>query len=299
VQGERCALTNSPWIVDGPELRARFGLTRIGLVNDFEAIAHALPYLGETDLYPLGSGTQAVIGAPMAVLGPGTGLGVAALVPHGDEMIAIASEAGHSTLPATSPRESAVIAHLCRQFGHVSAERVLSGAGLENLYLAISALDRAAAPAAPLRTAAEITQAAVAGTCPTSEAALDMFCGMLGTVAGNIALSFGARGGVFVAGGILPRLGDYVARSQFRKRFEGKGRLRPYLEPIPVSVILNTDAAFLGLRSLACPPSTDAQSATPLGVGEAAPRGTALLSSASTSGRVAASLAEDRESAKR
>jgi hypothetical protein len=103
----------------------------------------------------------------------------------------------------------------------------------------------------PQRGAAEITQAGAEGRCPISKAALEMFCAMLGTFAGNIALTFGARGGVFIAGGIVPRITDYVARSQFRARFEAKGRLRPYLEALPVYVILNTDAAFLGLRSLA------------------------------------------------
>lgn len=297
VHGERCALTNSPWIIDGAELRAKFGLTRIGLVNDFAAIAHALPYLGDADLFPLGSGKHAVVGAPMAVLGPGTGLGVAALVPHGGEMIAIASEGGHATLPAASRRKSLVIAHLRRQFGHVSAERALSGAGLVSLYRAISALSRAPAPP---RTAAEITQAALAGDCPTSKAALDMFCALLGTVAGNVALSYGARGGVFIAGGILPQLSDYVAHSQFRERFEGKGRLQSYLEPIPVYVILNTDAAFLGLQSLAASLSAGPRSPAPPEAGEIASTGRPMLSGGPMAGRsVTTRLPEDRKSAKR
>ncbi len=248
VHDGRCALTNSPWVIDAAGLRAQFGFARISVVNDFEAIAHAVPYLANADLRALGNGKQAIAGASMAVLGPGTGLGVAALVPYGGEWIALASEGGHSTLPATSSRESLVIAHLRRQFGHVSAERALSGTGLENLYLAISSLSRAAAP---LRTAPEISRAALAGTCPTSKAALDLFCAFLGTVAGNMALTYGARGGVFIAGGIVPQMCDYIANSEFRVRFEGKGRLRHFLEPIPVHVIMDTDAPFLGLRALA------------------------------------------------
>ena len=248
VDGERCRLTNGGWTIDGRELRAKFGLARVGLVNDFEAIAYALPHLGKAGLCPLGNGRQPVAGAPMAVVGPGTGLGVAALVSNCGQRIVIASEAGHTTLPAASTREALIITHLRRRFGHVSAERALSGPGLENLYLAIAALSKTSPPP---RTATEITKAAVAGICPTSTEALEMFCAMLGTVAGNVALSFGARGGFFIAGGIVPHLGDFLARSQFRERFEGKGRLRPYLEGIPVYVVLNTDAAFFGLQSLA------------------------------------------------
>jgi glucokinase len=248
VDGERCALTNSSWIIDGAELRAMFGFARVHLVNDFEAIAWSLPHLLGADLYALGGGRPVAAGAPVAVLGPGTGLGVASLVPYGDDEIVLASEGGHSTLPSGSPREHLVIEHLRQQFAHVSTERALSGPGLENLYRAIAAIDGVRAPQ---RGAAEITQAGAEGRCPISNAALEMFCAMLGTFAGNIALTFGARGGVFIAGGIVPRIADYVARSQFRARFEAKGRLRSYLEAIPVYVILNTDAAFLGLRSLA------------------------------------------------
>jgi glucokinase len=244
INGERCALTNSSWIIDGAEIRAKFGFTRVHLVNDFEAIAWSLPHLRSADLFAIGGG-HAIAGAPIAVLGPGTGLGVAGLVPCGTDAIVLASEGGHSTMPSASLREDAVIEHLRGQFGHISNERVLSGPGLENLYRAIATIDGVEAPH---RCAAEITQAAVEGCCPISKAALDMFCAMLGTVAGNTALTFGARGGVFVAGGIVPRIADYVAKSEFRTRFETKGRLRPYLEPIPVNIVLNTNAAFIGLR---------------------------------------------------
>jgi glucokinase len=247
VRGERCALTNSQWIVDAVELRAKFGFTRVHLVNDFEAVAWSLMQLQESKLYSLGSGTREP-NAPMAVLGPGTGLGVAGLATCGRELIILASEGGHSTLAAQSRREDAVIEQLRRRFGHVSAERTLSGPGLENLYATIATIDGAAVE---WRTAAEITRAASEGTCAISKAALDMFCAMLGTVAGNLALTFGARGGVFIAGGIVPRIVKYIARSEFRARFEAKGRLRPYLERIPTYVIMDTDAAFAGLRSLA------------------------------------------------
>jgi glucokinase len=184
----------------------------------------------------------------MLALGPGTGLGVAAYVPRENGAFVLRSEGGHSTMPSGSPREDAIIENLRRRFGHVSAERVLSGQGLENIYRAIADIDSVAVPE---RTAAEIMQAALAGRCPTSRAALDTFCAMLGDVAGNFALSYGAQGGVFIAGGIMPRLRDHLPRSQFRSRFETKGRLSEYLKTIPVYLILQDDPAFIGLASLA------------------------------------------------
>lgn len=247
VEGERCALTNNLWVIDAGELRARFGLTDIRLVNDFEAIAWSLPRLAAGDLRPIGGG-KPVAQAPMVVLGAGTGLGVAAYVPSPHGGLVLRGEGGHSTLPSGSAREDAIIAHLRQRYGHVSAERVLSGPGLENLYRSIAALDSLNVPE---RSAAEITQAALARRCAASAAALDTFCAMLGDVAGNFALSFGAQGGVFVAGGILPRLGDHLANTQFRARFEAKGRMRRYVEQIPVYLILRDDPAFVGLQRLA------------------------------------------------
>lgn len=247
VTGERCALTNNAWVVDAVELRARFGFTAISIVNDFEAIAWSLPHLTGNDLLIVGGGVS-VKHAPMVALGPGTGLGVAVYVPRENDAFVLHSEGGHATAPSGSPREDAIIENLRQRFGHVSAERVLSGQGLENLYRAIAAVDSLAVPE---RSAAEITQAAIAGRCPASRAALDTFCAMLGDVAGNLALGFGAQGGVFIAGGIASHIRDYLPRSQFRSRFEVKGRLSEYLKTIPVYLILQDDPAFIGLRSLA------------------------------------------------
>jgi glucokinase len=246
VSGERCALTNNPWVVDAAELRAAFGFSRVRLINDFEAIAWALPHFPARDLVRIGGGDPAP-DAPLAVLGPGTGLGVAAYLPQGGGRV-LNSEGGHATLAGSSPREDAVIAHLRQRFGHASAERALSGPGLENLYHAIAALDGVAVPA---RDAAAISKAARSGECPVCRAALDMFCAMLGDVAGNLALTFGARGGVYIAGGIVPRLNEELVRSAFRTRFDGKGRMRAYVEPIPVNVVMHQDPAFVGLKALA------------------------------------------------
>jgi glucokinase len=246
VEDERCSFTNCPWTIDGREVRNRHEFHIVRIINDFEATALSLPYLMEQDVHFLGGG-RAVSGAPMAVLGPGSGLGVAGLVWDGAHRMVVSSEGGHATLPATSAREDAVLDHLRQRFGHVSAERVLSGPGIENLYQSIAALDGIDAPS---RSAADITKAALQGTCPTSRASLDMFCAMLGGFAGNVALTYGARGGVYIAGGIAPRILDYLAKSEFRRRFEQKGRLHSYLEAVPSQVIVHPAATFIGLMSL-------------------------------------------------
>ena len=184
----------------------------------------------------------------MAVLGPGTGLGVACHVLNPAGEIVIASEGGHATLPATCRREDAIIEHLRNRFGHVSVERVLSGDELVNVYEAIAAIDHLSAAQ---RSAASITAGAVEGGCPICREALDLFCATLGSVAGDVALTFAAKGGVFIAGGIAPRIVEYLRDSQFRTRFESKGRYKSYLANIATSVIVCREPAFLGLQRLA------------------------------------------------
>ncbi len=247
VDGERCLLTNNQWIVDAAELRARFGFADVRLTNDFEAVAWSLPKLTGQDLRQLGGG-NANPDSPMLAIGPGTGLGVAAFVPDGGQGRVLKSEGGHATLPSGSIREDAIISALRQSLGHVSAERVLSGPGLQNLYRTIAVLD---ALTVPERSAREITQAAIVESCAVSRAALDTFCAVLGEVAGNFALAFGARGGVFIGGGIVPRIRDYLPGSQFRPRFDAKGRMSAYVQAIPVYLILHDDPAFIGLQSLA------------------------------------------------
>lgn len=244
IENNRVVLTNSPWVFDAAGLREQFAFKAVHLLNDFEALAWSLPALTASDLVSFGS-RPAVAGAPMLVVGPGTGFGASCLVPR-NPPVAIVTEAGHATLPATSEREERVIDQLRRRFGHVSIERVLSGSGLVNLYDALNAIDGAGAPS---RDAAGVTQAALDGSCPTSRAALDMFCAMLGMVCGNLALTFGARGGVYIAGGIVPRFVDHLRGSDFHSRFESKGRFETYLRDIPIHLIVRPDVTFVGLRS--------------------------------------------------
>jgi glucokinase len=245
VEGGRCALTNCSWIIDAREFYETFGL-KARIINDFEAIAFSLPSLASADLVGIGGG-KAEGGAPMAVLGPGSGLGVACLVPGGGKPVVLASEGGHATLASTCDREDKIIEQLRRRFGHVSAERVVSGDGLENIYQAIVALDGLTLEP---RSAADITKRALTGDCQVAREALAIFCAFLGSFAGNVVLTFGARGGAYIAGGISPRILDFMVRSEFRNRFEAKGRFRPYLETVPSYVIVHPAAAFLGLRAL-------------------------------------------------
>lgn len=245
VSGDWFELTNHGWRFSVRETAARLGLQRLDLVNDFSAVALALPHLGPDDRRQVGSGT-AQPGRPIGVIGPGSGLGVGGVVPAGPEWVALATEGGHVTMPATDDREAAVLAELRRRYGHVSAERVVSGMGLPNLHWALAAVDGAEAPDLD---AAAISDRALVGTDQRCVEALTMFCGMLGTIAGNLALSLGAQGGVYVAGGIVPRLGDWFDRSPFRARFEAKGRMRAYLAPIPTHVVTHPLPAFVGLAA--------------------------------------------------
>jgi glucokinase len=247
VQNGRCLLTNSSWVIDAAELAAAYGFSAARLINDFEAVAWSLPRISADKLRPIGDG-QPVAATPLVAVGPGTGLGVAVNIPHAAGHIVLPGEGGHVTMAGSSAGEDAVIAHLRHRFGHVSAERVLSGSGLENLYEALAAVD---GHTLPHRRAPEIARDGVAGSCATSRAAIDMFCAMLGTVAGNLALTLGAKGGIYIAGGILRQMPDYLAGSQFRTRFEDKGRFHSYLAPIPTYLVLEDDVAFLGLRTLA------------------------------------------------
>jgi glucokinase len=246
ITGERVALTNHPWSFTIGELRRRLDLDRLLAVNDFTAVAAAIPHLASKDRSAVGGGT-AVAAVPIGVLGPGSGLGVGGVIPMGDSWLALSGEGGHMTMASATIRESAVLDHMRRRFDHVSAERLLSGPGLVNLYNTLAQIDRV--PAASY-SPAQITDPQIGEQDPHCREAVEMFCAMLGTIAGNLALTLGARGGVYVAGGIVPKLGARFAASEFRDRFEDKGRLRPFLAEIPSYVIAHPFPAFLGLAAL-------------------------------------------------
>jgi glucokinase len=224
VQGNSATLTNRGWQVSGAAISAAFGIGHTRVLNDFEALAWALPALSAADLIAIGPALPADPQAPMAVLGPGTGLGVGAFLPGaaGQAGRVLPGEGGHATLAAADDEEAAILALLRRRHGHVSAERILSGPGLVALHEALAEVQGLPAPGL---TAAEITAGA--------PATLALFCAMLGGFAGNVALTLGALGGVFLGGGILPRMPAALAASTFRARFEAKGRMAPYQAAIP------------------------------------------------------------------
>jgi glucokinase len=242
VAGDEVRMTNHPWVFSISGLRGRLRFHRLAVINDFTAQALALPHLKDGDRTVIGGG-KAEAGAPIGVLGPGSGLGVSGLIPAGKRWLPLTGEGGHSTMSPYTDREGAVLGAMRRHFDHVSAERALSGPGLVNLYHALCEID--GVPAQQF-TAAQITDEAVGREDKRCREATAMFCAMLGTVAGNLALTLGARGGVYIGGGIVPRLGARFAASQFRERFEAKGRFRTYLATIPTFVVTHQLPAFLG-----------------------------------------------------
>jgi glucokinase len=242
VESDVIRFTNSPWSFSIPELRARLGLERLFVINDFVAQALAMPHLDPSHREALGGGSP-VPERAVGVLGPGTGLGVSALIPGKVGWTALPTEGGHVSLAPGNARERDLLVVLGHRFGHVSNERVLSGQGLLNLAQAVAELDRYACAAG---TPEEVTEAARLGSCPACREAIFLFSGLLGSAAGDLALVLGAKGGVFVAGGVCLRLGPLFDRTAFRQRFESKGRMRAYLEPIPAWLVLRSDTGLQG-----------------------------------------------------
>lgn len=235
VTGDLVSMTNHHWSFSQAALRDELGLTTLRVLNDFTALALALPHLPAHELRQVGGGA-AVPGAAIALLGAGTGLGVSGLLPDGaGGWVPIAGEGGHVTLPAANGRERVLMDALLRRHGHASAERVASGTGLLETCHILCEADGVDASA--FTSAAAVTEAALQGRHPQALEALEMLCGVLGAVAGNLALTLGARGGVYIGGGVVPRLGAWFDASPFRARFEAKGRFAAYLRQVPVWVI--------------------------------------------------------------
>ena len=246
ITGDEVQMVNIGWRFSQSQLKQELGFKRLQVMNDFAAIAWALPQLPPADVTQIGGG-EGVPRMTLAALGPGSGLGVSALVPTSDGWTAMTGEGGHVTMPATTREEQDVIAVLRDRFdGHCSAERVLSGPGLVNLYVTLAGL---AGRGTPTVNPEDVTHLAKQGE-PLARKTLAMFFSMLGTVAANLAVTTGARGGVYIAGGIVPRIVDALRKSEFRQSFEAKGRYRTYLAAIPTHVITAPLPAFRGLRYL-------------------------------------------------
>ncbi len=242
VHADVIRMTNADWVFVRADITARLGLAQLLLLNDFAALALSLPHLAAADLRQVGGGTVVPL-APKAVLGPGTGLGVSGVFFARGRWLALTGEGGHCSLAPGDRREAEILALAWREFAHVSAERLLSGSGLPLLYRLVGEVDGWSGES--LATP-EIVARAVSGDDPRCQAVSDTLCAMLGAMAGNLALTLGAQGGVYVGGGIIPRLGDLFDRSAFRTRFEAKGRFAAYLVAIPTYVMLCPTPALLG-----------------------------------------------------
>ena len=244
VTGDQVRMTNHHWAFSIEALRQECGFDTLMVVNDFSALARSLPHLGGQKRQ-VGGGAP-VPDAPLGLLGAGTGLGVSGLIPCGNSWTALRSEGGHVGFAPVNELEVAILQYAWREFEHVSSERLLSGAGVELIYRALS--ERAGRPGS--LAAPEISRRALSGECALCDEVLEAFCGMLGTAAGNLAITLGAQGGVYIGGGIVPRLGERFDRSSFRRRFEQKGRFSDYLAQVPTYVITAEYPAFLGVSAI-------------------------------------------------
>ncbi|HEV7814204.1 MAG TPA: glucokinase [Janthinobacterium sp.] len=246
VEGDFLRMTNHQWAFSIEAVRIECGFDTFLVVNDFTALARSLPLLSGEQKHQVGGGT-ARSHCPLGLIGAGTGLGVSGLIPSGERWIALRSEGGHVSFSPADETEVAILQFAWKEFDHVSAERLLSGAGIELIYRALA--QRAGMPAEAI-AAPEITRRALAGESPLCAAVIEAFCCMLGTVAGNVAVTLGALGGIYIGGGIVPRLGEHFDRSGFRARFEQKGRFAAYLAQVPTFVVTAEYPAFVGVSAI-------------------------------------------------
>lgn len=247
ITGDIVKMTNNPWEFSQKKLKEVLGLEKLLVINDFTAMCMSVTCVDKKNLVKIGGG-EPQPNAPIAVYGAGTGLGVANLIHHKNEWVPLSGEGGHVDLAPSSMYEDMILIALRARIGHVSAERVLSGQGLLNLYEAIAmSKERLKEKLTP----PDITQRALSeNPDPDCVEALDTFCKLMGRFGGNLALTNGTFGGVYIAGGIVPRFIDYFVNSQFRQCFEDKGRFKEYLQKIPVYVITDTKAGLLGAGAL-------------------------------------------------
>lgn len=246
VDGGDVEMTNLSWRIGEAGLRAR-GFPAVQLVNDYRALAASAGMLKDQDLVDLGSVKSATRDGTIAIIGAGTGLGVSALVREAGKSVAVTGEGGHIGFAPEGAREIEVLNILARRHGRVSAERIVSGPGLVQLY---SALCTIAGSAPQFGDPPGIVEQAVRRRGLARDA-VEMLCGIFGAVAGDAALFYGARGGVLISGGLSLALASFLKQGLFRQRFEGKGRLAPLVRSIPTRLIVRPDAALLGCAALA------------------------------------------------
>ncbi len=245
IRGDRVKMTNRDWQFSTDAMRKELGLQKLVLVNDFTAMALSIPRLNDIDTLRIGGGQANPQGA-IGLVGPGTGFGVSALIPGNGKWSALVTEGGHVNFAPSNEREIQILQFAWREFSHVSVERLLSGIGLNIVYRALCEMHGADTEEISV---ADIVQRALDGQCALCDETVDAFCEMLGTAAANVALTIGATGGMYIGGGIVPRLGPRFAASGFRRRFEDKGRFAAYLANIPTYVITADNPALLGLSA--------------------------------------------------
>jgi glucokinase len=246
VEGDEVRMTNYHWQFSIEQMRQRLGLETLVVVNDFTALAMSLPRLAPGQRRQIGGGLareRSVVG----VLGAGSGLGVSGLIPAGEGWVALGTEGGHTSFSPRDEREIAILRYGLNHYSHLSHERLLSGPGLELIHRALRA--HAGLPPEAL-AAPEITRRALEGVDALCLETLEAFCSVLGNVAGNLAVTLGALGGIYIGGGIVPRLGAYFDRSPFRSRFEDKGRFTDYVKAIPTYVVTAEHATFVGASAI-------------------------------------------------
>ena len=246
VNGDYVKMTNHHWEFSIEALRLEVGFEVLVVANDFTALARSLPLLADSQKRQVGGGSPQA-GAPLGLIGAGTGLGVSGLIPSASGWTALLSEGGHVSFPPMNPEEVAILQYAWTEFPHVSAERLLSGVGIELIYRALVAQR---GHEEPVLSAPEIARRALTGECPLCDDVIEHFCTMLGTIAGNLGVTLGATGGIYIGGGIVPRLGARFDRSGFRARFEEKGRFNKYLAAIPTFVITAEYPAFVGVSAI-------------------------------------------------
>lgn len=241
IQGRHAGLTNLPWQIDADELERHFGFGQVRLINDFVAVGYGIEALGPDDMVMLQAGNP-LAHAPRVVLGAGTGLGECLLVWGNGHYEVVASEGGHVDFAPTDERQIDLLRQLQPKFGHVSYERVLSGPGLVAIHACLRAGDEALQM---LNGPADVTDAALAGD-PSAMRALEMFISIYGAQAGNLALTCLARGGIFIAGGIAPRIIDHIRAGGFLRAFLDKGRHACLMAEMPLQVVMNPNVGLLG-----------------------------------------------------
>lgn len=235
-------LTNLGWHFSVEQLKTEFTLSQLEVINDFAAFAYAAPYLDPQQNVTIKSG-QADSNANIAVMGPGTGFGAASLVRTNQGSAVLSCEAGHISLASVNELDTQLITELRKQLPHVSVETVFSGPGISHLYQAMAAV-KGVEP--KTLTAAQISELANSGECAVCDATLNQFCDWIGSVAGDLALTFGGLGGVFIGGGILPRMQSRLLASRFVERFTAKGIMSQFVSQIPVTLVIQDNIPLIG-----------------------------------------------------